>query len=113
MSFQTSGFLTLYEYHRGSKNYRVESNPRDGELESIDRMAVFPVERPRDGLVKLLDGNLGLFGDMAHDRVAHLALVVSLLALDDILRRYTSLRKIDIPCLFVSRPVATQIMPQR
>jgi hypothetical protein len=47
-------------------------------------MSVFLVQRPGNALVQVLDGVLGLFGNMSHDRMYHLALVVPFLALDDI-----------------------------
>ena len=48
-------------------------------------MAVFLVERPPYGLVGILDRRLGLLGDVPHDRVHDLALVVPLLAANAIL----------------------------
>lgn len=47
-------------------------------------MSVFLVQRPADRLVEVLDRMLGLFGNMSHDRMYHLALVVTFLALDNI-----------------------------
>ena len=52
-------------------------------------------------MVNLLDGCLGLLGDVAHDAVYHLRLVVSLLALYDILRRHSALRQIDVTLVLV------------
>jgi len=66
------------------------------DLESIDSMAIFLVQRPADGLVEILDGGLGLLGDMAHDGVHHLALVVSLFAFYDILSGDSALGKINV-----------------
>ena len=71
---------------------------RDGDLEGIVSMAVFPVQWPSDLLVQLLKGSLSGFGDMAHDGVNRLALVVPLLALDDIFGRNSTLGKIDVTC---------------
>lgn len=62
-------------------------------------MAVFLVQRPSDTLVQVLDRSLGLLCYMAHNRVDHFALVVSLLALHNILRRNSALRQIDIACV--------------
>lgn len=63
---------------------------RDGELEGVNRMAKFAVQRPRYALIQGLDRGVGLLGDVAHDGMNHLALVVALLALNDILRRHTA-----------------------
>lgn len=73
----------------------------DGELEGVDRVSVLLVERPANVLVEVLDRCAGLLGDVAHDGVHHLGLVVPLLALDDILGRYTALRQIDITLVLV------------
>lgn len=59
-------------------------------------MAIFPIQRPRDSLVELLDRGLGLLGYMAHNGVNHLSLVVPLFTLDDVLGRHAALGKIDI-----------------
>jgi hypothetical protein len=64
-------------------------------------VSVLLVERPADALVDLLDGDLGLLGDVAHDAVHHLRLVVPFLALNDILRRHTTLRQIDVALVLV------------
>ncbi len=69
---------------------------RDGELESVNRVAVLLVQRPGYSLVELLDGSLRLLGYMAHDGVDHLTLVIPLLTFDDILGRHPSLGEIDI-----------------
>ena len=53
-------------------------------------MAVFTVQWPRYALIQLLNGNQGLLSDVAHDGVDHLALVVSLFALDNIFGRHTT-----------------------
>lgn len=82
-----------YPFGDGSIN-----NIRDGELEGIVRVAVFAVQGPCDLLVESLQRGLGGLGDVAHDGVHGLALVVSLLTLDHILGRDTALRKIDISC---------------
>lgn len=63
---------------------------RNGQLESVNGMAVFAVQRPSYALIERFDWRLGLLGHMAHDGVDHLALVVSLLALDNVLGRNTS-----------------------
>lgn len=76
----------------------MEKNIRDGELESIVRVAVFAVQGPGDLLVEGLKRGLGGLGDVAHDRVNSLALVVPLLTLNHIFGRDTSLGKIDITC---------------
>jgi hypothetical protein len=54
-------------------------------------MAVLLVERPCYALVQLLDGDQCLLGNVSHDRVDHLALVIPLLALHNIFRRDTAL----------------------
>ena len=72
------------------------SNVRDRDLEGIVRVAVFPVQGPGNLLVKGLQGGLGGLGDVAHDGVHGLALVVALFALDDILGRDTALGKINV-----------------
>lgn len=74
---------------------------RDRKLESIKRVAVFLVEGPSYRLVKLLDGDQSLLGDVAHNRVDDLALVVTLLAANDILGGDTALGQIDITLLLV------------
>lgn len=79
-----------------------EGAVRDRDLEGIVRVAVFLVQRPSDGLVEGLEGGLSGLCDMAHDRVHSLALVVTLLALDDILGGDTTLGKIDITCSVAS-----------
>lgn len=38
---------------------------RDAELEGIDSVSVFPVQRPCDALVQLLKRGLGLLGNAA------------------------------------------------
>jgi hypothetical protein len=47
-------------------------------------MTVLLVQWPSNLLVKLLNGDLSLFGDVSQDRVDHLALVVSFLAFDNV-----------------------------
>lgn len=69
---------------------------RNGKLESIVRVAVFPVQWPSDQLIERFQGSLGSLCDMTHDRMHGFALVVSFFTLDNILGRDTSLRKIDI-----------------
>ena len=54
-------------------------------------MSVFLVQGPADLLVELLDWRLGLLGNVTHNGVYHLALVIALLALDDIFWRDSSL----------------------
>lgn len=63
---------------------------RNGQLESVNSVAVLAVQGPGYALIQRLDRCLGLLGNVAHDGVDHLALVVSLLALDNILGRDTS-----------------------
>jgi hypothetical protein len=48
-------------------------------------MAISAVEGPGYALIEGLDGRVGLLRNVAHNRVHHLALVVPLLAFDDIL----------------------------
>jgi len=74
---------------------------RNGKLESVERVAVFLVERPAYRLVELLDGYKGLLRNVSHDRVNNLALVVSLLAANNIFWRNTTLRQINIALLLV------------
>jgi hypothetical protein len=59
-------------------------------------MAVSLVQGPSNSLVKALNGDGDLLGNVSHDGVDHLALVVSLLALNDILGGDSSLGKIDV-----------------
>lgn len=66
------------------------------------RVAVFLVQRPSDSLVEGLEGGLGGLCDVAHDRVHGLALVVTLLTLDNILGGDTALGKIDVTCRLAS-----------
>lgn len=73
----------------------------DAELEGVDGVAVFLVQRPANGLVQVLDGHLRLLGDVAHDAVDHLRLVVALLALDNVLGRHTALGQIDVALVLV------------
>lgn len=47
-------------------------------------MPVLLIQWPGNALVEILDGVLCLLRNMSHDRVNHLALVVSLLALDNV-----------------------------
>lgn len=77
------------------------SDVRDRKLESIKRVAVFLIEGPSYRLVELLDGDQSLLGDVTHDRVDDLALVVTLLATNDILGGDTTLGQIDITLLLV------------
>jgi hypothetical protein len=83
MSFQTSGLLQQLAHntlHRGQS-----SDARNGELESVDRVTVSAVEGPGYALIEGLDGRVGLLRNVAHNGVHHLALIVPLLAFDDIL----------------------------
>lgn len=59
---------------------------RDRKLKGINSVTELSVKGPGYALIQGLDRNLGLLGNVSHDRVDHLALVVSLLAFDDILR---------------------------
>lgn len=77
------------------------SDVRDRKLEGIKRVAVFLVEGPSYRLVELLDGNESLLGNVAHNRVDDFALVVTLLATNDILGGDTALGQIDITLLLV------------
>ncbi len=65
-------------------------------------MTVFLVQRPCYRLVEVLDRSKSLLGHVSHDGVDHLALVVPLFALDDILWRDSALRQIDVACILVS-----------
>ena len=108
MSFQTSGLLAHVSPTVLVRLLtRLARNSRYGELEGVDRVAVFLVERPCDRLVEVLDRGKGLLGHVSHDRVYHLALVVPLLALDDILWRHPALREIDVAC---DRNVSTSVV---
>jgi hypothetical protein len=69
---------------------------RDGDLEGIVGVTVFPVQGPPDLRVEGLEGSLGSLCDVTHDRVHRLALVVSLLTLGNILGRDSTLGKIDV-----------------
>jgi hypothetical protein len=51
--------------------------------------------------LKLLDGGLALLCDVPHDAVDHLALVVPLLALNDVLGADTAFAQIDVALLLV------------
>ena len=53
---------------------------RDCELERIIRMAVFPVQRPADGLIKRDESNVVYLGNMTEYAVDGLGLVVFILA---------------------------------
>jgi hypothetical protein len=68
------------------------------------RVAELPVQGPGDLLVEVLQGGLGRLSDVAHDRVHGLALVVALLALNDVLRGDTTLRQINITYKTTSQP---------
>lgn len=59
-------------------------------------MAILPVQWPGDELVDLVHLGPSLLGDVTHDRVHRLGLVVTLLALDNILGRDTTLGKVDV-----------------
>lgn len=78
-----------------------QQDVRDAELECVDSVSVFPVERPGDGLVQVLDGDLNLLGNVSHYGMDDLALVVPLIALDDVLWRHSTLGEIDVPLLLV------------
>lgn len=69
---------------------------RDGKLEGIVRVTVFPVQWPSNLLVQRLEGSEGSLRNMAHDGVHGLALVISLFTLDNILGRNSTLGKIDV-----------------
>lgn len=78
--------------------FRGGGHSRYRDPERIDGVAVLLVQGPGNGLVELLDGDVDLLGDVAHDGMYHLALVVTLLTLDDILGGDTTLREIDVTC---------------
>lgn len=59
---------------------------RDRQLEGIIGMSVFLIQGPSDLLVKLFDRGLCLLGNVTHNRVYRLALVIPFLTLSDILR---------------------------
>lgn len=108
MSFQTSGLLHIHVSILSNTAILSHSctpisrnDVRDRKLEGIKRVAVFLVEGPSYCLVKLLDGNKSLLSNVAHNRVDDLALVVTLLATNDILGGHTTLGQIDIALLLV------------
>jgi hypothetical protein len=53
-------------------------------------MAKLLVQRPCYAFVQRLDGSVCLLGNVAHDGVHKLSLVVALLALDNIFRRHSA-----------------------
>lgn len=66
-------------------------------------MSILFVQGPGNILIQLLDGGICLLGDMAHDAVDHFALVVALLALDNVLRRHSTLGQVNVS-LFLVHP---------
>lgn len=68
----------------------IHGHIRDRQLKGVNGVTIFAVQGPGYALVQRLDRCLGLLGNVSHDGVDHLALVVSLLALDDIFGRNTS-----------------------
>ena len=74
---------------------------RYGKFKCVDNVAILIVEWPANRLVQCLYGDEGLFGDMAHDGMRQLALVVSLLALDNVLGRHAALREVDVALFLV------------
>src|SRR5438046_3067118 len=66
-------------------------------------MAVSLVQWPSYALIQRLDWGNCLLGNVSHDGMHHLALIVSLLTLDDIFWGYPALRKIDLSCVAVSQ----------
>lgn len=100
MSFQTSGLLIFELASAGRQQHLATGvDVRDGQLESIDGVAVFLVQRPGNSLVQGLNWCLCLFGDMSHNQMYGLALVVSFFALDHVFGGHTSLRKINVTFL--------------
>lgn len=73
----------------------------DGQLEGIDRVSVLLVQWPSNVLVEFLNWHSDLLCDVAHNAVDHLALVVPLLALDDILWADSALGQINVALLLV------------
>jgi len=71
---------------------------RYGQLKRIEGVTVFLVKGPAYRLVQLLDRDQRLLGNVAHDGVDDLALVVALFAANDILGGDSALRQIDISC---------------
>jgi hypothetical protein len=65
---------------------------RNGHLECVQCIPIFLVQWPSDVAVQLFHGRLGLFCHVPHDRRYHLALIVPLLALDDIFGGYSTFR---------------------
>lgn len=70
-------------------------------------MAVLLVERPGYALIEALDRHLGLLRNMSHDGVNHLALVVSFLALHNILGGHSSFRQINVSCQSCQSPCSS------
>ena len=59
-------------------------------------MTIFLVEWPPYCLIKLVDWSESLFGNVSHNRVHNLALVVTLFASDYIFWGHSALGQIDI-----------------
>lgn len=109
MSVQTSGFL-VESQQEGISPYQ-KGDVRDAELEGVDGVSVFPVEWPGDGLVQVLDGDLNLFGNVSHYGVNDFALVVPLIALDDVFGRHSALGQIDVTLLLVDSEDDNDLVP--
>lgn len=70
---------------------RRRRHARNAELEGLVRVPVLCIQRPRDEPVDLSEVALRLVCNVPHDGVDLLALVVPLLALDDVVCRHSSL----------------------
>lgn len=64
-------------------------------------MTVFLVQGPSDRLVQLLERGLTGLGDVAQNGVDSLALVVTLLTLNNVLGGNTTLGQIDVTCITI------------
>lgn len=74
---------------------------RDRELEGVVGVAVLFKEGPGDDRVDVVHVAVGAVGDVAHDGVDRLALVVAVLALDDVLGRDAALGEVDVALVLV------------
>lgn len=64
-------------------------------------MTVFLVQGPSDRLVQLLERSLTGLSDVAQNGVNSLALVVTLLTLNNVLGGNTTLGQIDVTCITI------------
>jgi hypothetical protein len=71
------------------------------ELEGLEGVAVLAVERPANALVERLEVDLEGLGDVAHDGVHELGLVVPILAGVRLLLGDTALGEVDVPLVAV------------